>query len=91
MKTSYSTEGMDVRPAAGRLVRPDGWSWAMPLTVSEWEGADFRINSARYADVSRAVNVKVTGRTVRNGMVRVSLEWVGDGEPSEFTGGFMQV
>lgn len=83
--------GIDVTPKSGMLVQPDGWSWGMPLQTSEWDGSQFRIDSARYTDVSLSVNVKVTGRTLQKGRVRVQIEFVGDGEPSTFHSGWMKV
>lgn len=82
-------DGCDVRPLPGRLVQPDGWQWAMPLTPSDWEQAAFRLPSARYNWVRWAVNVEVTGRTIRNGRVRVKITFVGDGEPDTTHHGWM--
>lgn len=84
-------DGRDVTVNAGRLVRPEQWGWAMPLAACEWDGAAFRLPSANFPDVRLAVNVTVTGRTIQKGFVRVQIEFVGDGEPSTFCGGWMQV
>lgn len=62
--------------------------WLKPC---EWDGASFRYPGLR--DV--AVNVSITGRTFqyRQGFyyVRVRIEFVGDGEPSSFCGGWLEV
>ena len=74
----------------GNFVKPDGWGGnGSHLQVSGWDGCQFVLPSARYSNESYAVNVKVTGRTDVRGMVRVQLEFVKDGEPSSFQGGWM--
>ena len=66
---------------------------------SSFAGCDFRFpNPVRewHFDHAIACNVSVTGRTVqfRHGSetwVRAKIEFVGDGEPSEFIGGWLKV
>jgi len=83
-----------VEPKIGSFIKPDGWALGSKLEASDWDAAAFRIplNSAGPI-TSLAVNVIVTGRTWqrRNASyyVRVRIEFVGDGEPSTFTTGWM--
>ena len=63
-----------------------------------FHGCEFRWpNPVREWRTSRAiaVNVQVTGRTIQyrwgGRFVRVKIEWVGDCEPSTFSGGWMAV
>ena len=80
---------------AGKMVYPDGWDGhgANLHDYPEWSKADFYLQG-RYHQV--AVNVTVTGRTFQRPWgysgpkaVRVKIEFVGDGEPSTFSGGWM--
>jgi hypothetical protein len=84
--------GRVVRIGIGSVIRPDGWSNAQTLLASEWNGAPFRLPSARYLDVAYAVDVKITGRSYqfRRGAhqslygdfwVRVVITWLTDEEP----------
>lgn len=66
------------------------------LVESDWEKAEFRLMEPKLGrDV--AVNVKVTGKTVRYDapklggvpLVRVQVTFVGDGEPDEKVGGWV--
>ena len=75
---------------AGTVVEPDGWSGlSNALTACEWEGASFRLEGRHSAS---AVNVTVSGRKVRwhedAPAVRVRIEWVREGEPSDFSHGW---
>jgi hypothetical protein len=83
----------------GRL--KNGWCWVnQALELSDWEGAEFVLpgDESRFRP-SRAVNVKATGRKVRFdapglagvAVVRVSVTFVGDGEPDEVVGGWVLV
>jgi len=83
-------------PAVGSWICYDGGN-ALGTALTEGDsfvdsgfaGCDFRTKHGT------AINVEVTGRTFqyRNGsrMVRVRIEFVGDCEPSTFTGGWMAV
>jgi hypothetical protein len=90
----YDTE---VEAKVGSCIRPDEWSFGSRLVPSAWDRAQFRLPrpNAFPGDPiqSLAVNVVVTGRTWqrREGdyWVRVRIEFVGDGEPSVFVGGWM--
>jgi len=88
---------VDVEPRVGRTIQPDGWdhqcTW---LTESDWDEAAFRMGTNCGGPItSIAVNITVTGRTVQERQesywVRVQIEAVGDGEPSTFWGGWMEV
>lgn len=80
----------DLRVRVGDYVEPDTWRVGNYLTASDWEKAEFRLPGL--APV--AVNIKVTGRKVReynhagDARVRVSIEFVGDGESSVSVGGW---
>jgi hypothetical protein len=84
---------LDGHRLAERLLAGD------PLPIGEgWPGCDFRYpNPISACRESRAIacNVHVTGRTLRfraGGLwVRVSIEWVGDCEPSTYAGGWLRV
>lgn len=63
---------------------------------SGYPGCEFRFPLSGGGPIkSVAVNVKVTGRTIqyRQGSmwIRVQIEWVGDCEPSTYSGGWMLV
>ena len=93
------TEEMrDYQPEVGDYVKPDGWNIGEVLmeddgfSDSSFPGCQFRIQSV-HADL--AVNITTTSRKVRTfqgswGWVRVKIEFVGDGSPSEFTSGWMK-
>lgn len=80
----------------GKVVYPDGWSGhGAPLEESDWRRADFRLQGYR-SGIKLAVTIAVTGRTFQSPWgtegaraVRVRIEFVGDGEPSTFSGGWM--
>lgn len=66
------------------------------LQPCDWDGADFRLET-RYAHLGypgAAVRIEITGRVAKrwNGAlwVRARFEIVGDGEPSEFVGGWVR-
>lgn len=89
-------------PKHGDFVRPDGWNWGNPLTKaddfkdSSFPGCSFRLNSEHY---DLAVNVTRSGRKKTwsksygtnpgTFKYRVKIEFVGDGEPSTFTNGWL--
>lgn len=87
--------GQTVEPKIGSCIKPDGWRLASRLTPETWEAADFRLPLNSDGPIkSLAVKIKVTGRTWqrREGdyYIRVAIEFVGDGEPSTFTRGWMK-
>jgi hypothetical protein len=87
------TEIIDVTPGIGDIIKVDCRKTSGTLVNSDWDKAQFRL-TGQIADV--AVNVVVTGRTLRRGAgsvdwVRVRVEFVGDGEPSSFSGGWMKI
>ena len=89
--------GNEIELKVGSCIRPDGWNFGGRLISSDWDKAQFRLpRPAAFSGdpiQSLGVNIVVTGRTVQRRecgfWVRVRIEFVGDGEPSEFTGGWM--
>ena len=86
------------QPEVGDYVHPDDWQFGELLKEDDgfkdasFPGCQFRLPSCG-GDL--AVNVVVTGRKVRCcsgswGWVRVKIEFVGDGEASDFTGGWLK-
>ena len=83
----------------GIYTKPDGWEIGGLLTKaddykdSSFPGCQYRLESGRYTDLKLAVNIKVTGRKIHleNDLfkLRVQVEFVGDGEPSSFCGGWI--
>jgi hypothetical protein len=66
------------------------------LKPSTWDKAQFYLPTNSGGPIKElAVNVTVTGRTLQRMQgdlfVRVKIEFVGDGEPSTFTGGWLKV
>lgn len=68
------------------------------LLPSEWNRAAFRFPNPiqEWREIHAiALNLSITGRTFqwRNGrhMVKLRLEWVGDGEPSTYSEGWLLV
>lgn len=92
-----------VNPRPGMYVAPDGWRGASgELIRSDWSEAQFRIISGTPATsptdsgmIEPAINLTLTGRSVqfaphnRAPRVRVRIEWIGDGEPSEYSHGWL--
>ena len=89
-------------PALGSYVVLDGKTIGEKLLEGDkfsdagYPGCEFRYPVQSDGPIkSVAVNVKVTGRKeiYKNGAmwVRVMIEWVGDCEPSTFSGGWMLV
>ena len=77
----------------GDYLVPDGWESRIGENLvesdgysdSSFPGCQFRLPCQ---DCMVAVNVMVTGRKPdRDGFYRCKIEWVGDGEPSTFSGG----
>lgn len=86
--------GNEVEVAVGSVIHPDNWRFSQKLIPSNWDAAQFCIPTGHdYGITHLSVNVRVTGRTFqrREGdyWVRVQIEFVGDGEPSTFHGGWM--
>lgn len=89
-----------IEPKAGDRIQADGWS--LPELIfddditpgykdSEWPGCQFRYESYR-SGWHIAINVRVTGGPKWNGRCwksRCKIEFVGDGEPSTFSGGYL--
>jgi hypothetical protein len=83
----------------GNYITPDEWKCGGKLIASdnysdeEFPGCQFRLESANHTNVKYAVNVKITGRKINYDLiskrVRVEIEFVGDGEPSTKTHGWM--
>lgn len=91
-------------PRAGDFVQPDGWSQGASIyaeesgfTDSSWPGCQFRLptNHPAPLDYHLGINLVVTGRPhtwpYMDGRFRsrCRIEFVGDGEPSTFTGGWI--
>jgi len=79
----------------GSYVVPELWRFGGRLTASDWDKAQFYLPTNQPVVKEVATNVTVTGRTLqrRQGSlyVRCQIEFVGDGEPSTFSGGWMLV
>ena len=97
IKSGHAVEiyGVTYTIQLGTFLRPEEWSYASRLEVSDWDKAEFRIASNCYPGVSVAVNVKFTGRTLQRApysdmkWIKVEIEFVGDGEPSTFSPGWV--
>ena len=86
-----------IKPKVGDGFKGDLWSWTYDLGKSDgfsdssFPGCQFRIEDSQNSPLRGiAVNIHVTGRPRWNGHgyeSRVKIEFVGDGEPSTFTGG----
>jgi len=81
---------------------PDQWGvgeWLKPsdgFSDSSFPGCQFRVPSSQYPYYELAINLKVTGKPhtiyVNNRQSyksRVKVEFVGDGEPSTYSGGWL--
>jgi len=84
-----------VNAKEGDLIKADGWTFYEKLNPSDgfsdsgFKGCDFRV---RLQDYNIAVNVITTGKPIfKNGhyISRCKIEFVGDCEPSEFSGGYL--
>jgi len=84
----------------GFAVEPDEWTTFSCLEESDgfsdssFAGCQYRLPSNCSQDYKLAVNIKVTGRKSHNVYdnryrTRVQIEFVGDGEPSTSTHGWM--
>jgi hypothetical protein len=81
-------------PKMGDFVIPDQWGYGENLKPGDapvdasYPGCAFRLPLPTHRGHEAAVNVTVTGRIpMRQGFYRCRIEFVGDGEPSSFTGG----
>lgn len=88
--------GRELEVAVGSHVKPDGWQIGGSLQASDWSEADFYLPTNSGGPIKAlAVNVTITGYTLKRMMdsqyVRVKIEFVGDGEPSTFSGGWLHV
>jgi hypothetical protein len=86
-------------PKVGDYIKPDGWKIGEKLLTddgykdSSFPGCQFRLPAHDYR---LAVNIKVTGKAYWTRTYsgpsfksRVRIEFVGDGEPSSFCGGYI--
>lgn len=82
----------------GDNVKGDLWPWHETLEEDDglkdsgFPGCQFRLSFPRDETIKLAVNIKVTGSPRWNGMMhqsRCKIEFVGDYEPSTFTGGIL--
>ena len=88
-------------PQVGDFLKPDGWQIGSQLeqdngfSDSSFPGCQFRLPSGQWPNYHLAVNVTVTGgKHAIDGMhtrtrSRCKIEFVGDGEPSTFTAGWI--
>lgn len=98
--TDTRAGGYEVKAEVGSVIRLDEKNYSEVLLEGEdfvdsgFPGCDFRFPVMNGLH-KIAVNIMVTGRTsqYRDGArwVRVKIEWVGDCEPSTFSGGWMKV
>lgn len=99
MKKTVTIENYgEVVVTEGTAVQLDTRRVAERLLPCEWEAAEFRypcwaLHAERVKGV--ACNVTVTGRTFKvvqgHQWIRCKVEFVGDGEPSTFVGGWVMV
>lgn len=93
----------DVKAMTGMFIKPDGWPAGNHLLKdkytpgykdSSFPGCQFRLESI---GGPLAINVKTTGRKIHHvgignsyvPRIRAEIEWVGDGEPSDFSGAWL--
>ena len=87
-------DNMQHEPKTGDYVIPDEWGYGENLKPGDapvdasYRGCAFRLPLPTHRGQEAAVNVTVTGRIpMRQEFYRCRIEFVGDGEPSIFTGG----
>ena len=89
---------LDVTAVLGDCWAKYDWSFIEKdtdtYTDSSWRGCDYRYQSGAGLSANIACNLTITGRKSKilstgNYSTRVSIEIVGDGEPSEFFGGII--
>lgn len=88
--------GKTIEAKVGSVVWPDNWFGAEQLIESDWDAAQFRIKLGSNGPIkSLAVNVEITGRTIQYHnlayWIRIKIEFVGDGEPSQIYRGWLKV
>ena len=86
-------------PTEYDFLKPDGWHIGEEITTdngfkdSSFPGCQFRIKSGQWPEYNLAINVTVTGKphshTGRGAKSRCKIEFVGDGEDSTFTTGWI--
>ncbi|MCP4262797.1 MAG: hypothetical protein GY774_35610 [Planctomycetes bacterium] len=84
-----------IQAKIGDTIKGDQWRWAYTLIEddgfkdSSFPGCQFRVHEDD-KNLKIAVNIKTTGKPKWNGQryqSRCKIEFVGDGEPSTFSGG----
>lgn len=82
-----------VTPKVDKLVYVEGWKFGVRLLQCEWDQAQFRIESQ--TGIKPAINITITGRTPQRyqgiDVVKCKIEFVGDGEPSTFSSGWIEL
>lgn len=89
----------DATPEVGMYVKPDELAYCTRLEaglICEYWKCDFYMPLNSGGPIKQvAANIVVTGRTVQRKagmyMVRVRIEFVGDGQPSTYASGYMQL
>ena len=87
---------LKVEAKVGSFIKADGWKTGERLLPSDWDKADFYSPTGFSVGVLQvATNVYISGRKLLykdgNKWVRIQIEFVGDGEPSSFTYGWMLI
>lgn len=83
-----------IKAVVGAFVKPEGWEFARPLLLSDWNDASYYLQTTYNKKI--AVNIYITGQKIvyKKGFddcIAVQIEFVGDGEPNSYTYGFMEV
>ena len=88
-----------VQPQVGHYLEPDEWRIGSVLEPdngykdSSFPGCQFRIRNEDHPHVTFAINLKITGKprhySTSNYRSRCKIEFVRDGEPSQFAGGWL--
>lgn len=81
-------------PMINSFVEPDGWKIGGKLVGSKWEKAMFYIESGTLIGITYPINISIvesvkTRIRRNNEWRRVNIEWLKDGEPSQFSRGWM--
>lgn len=88
-------------PSVGDVIFVDTWKQgsyhaSAKLEECEWDGAQFYVTT-EITRVTLAIRLRITGRTYQWPLgagspqcVRVEIEFVGDGEPSTYTKGWLR-
>lgn len=103
-RNTLSVYGRTYAPRVGSHVRLDLQPFGKLLLAGDdpcpgWGGCMFRwpnpVDTWRESRAT-ACNITITGRTIRNGYIRVRIEWIGTelldnhGDPSTYSGGWLQ-